>query len=174
MTKKPERSFEKKNNSKKGCIPGDKMFRPIFTRIIEYDERQAKKFLGSGMFVDNFCGSYKIISGTLKRLLKIQSFGIKAILPVNKILWPFYIVLLIMTNDREHFKRVQIYFDKYCASYKIIPVRPKRSIEKLFKKDPFFCEKKICPLFSSTTEKNRPQGTIYTGPQGFFDKDCAS
>ena len=34
----------KKNNSKKGCIPGDKRFRPNSTRIIEYDERQAKLF----------------------------------------------------------------------------------------------------------------------------------
>ena len=42
------------------------------------------------MFVDNYCGSYKIIAGTLKKLLKTQSFGIKAILLVNKILWPFF------------------------------------------------------------------------------------
>ena len=34
----------KKNSSKKGCIPGDKRFWPIFTRIIEYDEHQAKTF----------------------------------------------------------------------------------------------------------------------------------
>ena len=86
------------------------------------------------MFVDNYCRSYKIISVTLKRLLKTQSFGIKAILPVNKITWPFFIVLLIMTNDREQFKRVQNFFDKYCANYKIIPLRPKRSTKKLFKK----------------------------------------
>ena len=63
------------------------------------------------------CASYKIICVTPKRLLKTHSFGIKANLPVNKILWPFFIVLLIMTNDREQFKRVQNFFDKYCASY---------------------------------------------------------
>ena len=38
----PERSFEKKNNSKTDCIPGDKRFQPIFTCFIECDERQAK------------------------------------------------------------------------------------------------------------------------------------
>ena len=66
-----------------------------------------KNFLGLGVFVDNYCGSYQIISVTLKRFLKTQSFGIKAILPVNKILWLFLVVLLIMTNDREQFRRVQ-------------------------------------------------------------------
>ena len=38
----PERSFEKKNNSKTDCIPGDKRFRPIFACFIEYDEGQLK------------------------------------------------------------------------------------------------------------------------------------
>ena len=42
------------------------------------------------MFVDNYCGSYKIISGTLKRLLQAQISGNQAIFAVKKILAVFH------------------------------------------------------------------------------------
>ena len=74
----------KKKQFKKGCFPGDKRFRSIFTRIIEYDDRQAINLLGSGLFVNNYCGSHKIISVTLKLLLQAQISGNQAIFAVKK------------------------------------------------------------------------------------------
>ena len=62
-----------------------------------------------------------------------------------------------MTNDREHFKRVQNFFEKYCASYNIIPLKPKRPIEKLFKKDYFFCEKEFALFFPLRQRKTDPK-----------------
>ena len=47
----------------------------------------------------------------------------------------------------NNLKGSKIFFDKYCASYKIIPLRPKRSIEKLFKKSFFFLWKKDFAFF---------------------------
>ena len=42
------------------------------------------------MYSDNYCGSYKIISVTPKRLLKTQIFEQKGNFPVNKIFWRFF------------------------------------------------------------------------------------
>ena len=39
---------------------------------------------------------------------------------------------------------------------------------KIDQKKTNFPVKKLCILFSDTTEKNRPQITTYDGPQGFF------
>ena len=99
------------------------------------------------MFVDNYCGSYQIISVTLKRLLKTQSIGIKAILPVNKILWLFLSYYWSWQTTGNNIKESKNFFDNCFASYKMIPLRPKRSVEKLFKKNLFFLWKKELAFF---------------------------
>ena len=54
---------------RKGYLPGDKRFWPFF-RFYRVRQNSGDKFKGSNMYCDNYCGSYRIISVTPKRLLK--------------------------------------------------------------------------------------------------------
>ena len=60
------------------------------------------------------------------------------------------------------------FFDNYCGSYRINSVTPKKLLKtQLFEiKANFQLKKSFCPVFSLILESDKPQGTIYEGPQG--------
>ena len=62
------------------------------------------------------------------------------------------------------------YFDKYCGSYRINSVTPKRLLEthNFERKSSLSSEKNILVKFSRNIEHNKYQETIYEGPQGFL------
>ena len=59
-------------------------------------------------------------------------------------------------------------FDIYCATYKLISLGPKISLEtNVSKKGYLPSDKKISPTFIQLIECNKPQRAIYKVPQGF-------
>ena len=61
-----------------------------FCRITEYDRAQVTFFYCSARYYGNQCASYKIISVTLKRLLKTQLFDKNDFFPPKKIFRPTF------------------------------------------------------------------------------------
>ena len=58
---------------------------------------------------------------------------------------------------------------KHCASYQFISVGPKRSLEANSSKKGYLPGYKIFwPTFYRIIESNKPQGTIYKGPQAIL------
>ena len=59
-----------------------------------------------------------------------------------------------------------MYSNKYCGSYKIISVTPKRLWKtQFFEKWQLSSEKKMLAFFSRVIENDKPEGTIHKGPQ---------
>ena len=46
----------------KTIFPSKKLFRPIFSRNVEYNKPQGEQNIGSTYFCDSYCATYKIIS----------------------------------------------------------------------------------------------------------------
>ena len=63
--------------------------------------------LWSKRYSDKYCGSYRILSVTPKRLLDTHIFEKKGSFPVKKTFWPIFLVASNITYIREHFMRVQ-------------------------------------------------------------------
>ena len=71
-----------------------------------------------------------------------------------------------MKNVREHFLRVHKVFCQLFANDKISFLGSNRSIEtKNSKKSCFHGDKVFWPVFPGILECDKPQGTIYKGPQ---------
>ena len=55
-----------------------------------------------------------------------------------------------------------MFFDRYWASYKIVSLRPTRSMQKISQKKGYFPdEKQFWSFFSRITEYGRPQVTFF-------------
>ena len=78
----------------------------------------------------------------------------------------FFLVISNMTNVREHFIMSTKYFDNYGANDMNIYLAPKRSFEtNIWKDSCFHDETSFWPILPCNIERDKPQGTIYNGPQ---------
>ena len=59
----------------------------------------------------------------------------------------FFLVLTNMTNVREHYIGAHPVFDRYCASYMIVSLGPKKSRTKFFKIKSIVPKKRLLPFF---------------------------
>ena len=60
-------------------------------------------------------------------------------------------------------------FHNYCGTYKIISVTPKKLLKtEIFEKSNLMSVKNYLNIFDVIIEYEKPQGTIYKGPQRFL------
>ena len=87
-------------------LSGDKSFWPAFFRIIECDRPQGTHYKSLQRILTNTVEVLDPFFMGFKRLLKTQFFEKRAIFPVKKRLWLFFLILLSVTNVKERFSRV--------------------------------------------------------------------
>ena len=115
---------------------------------------------------DNYCGSYKFISVTPKRLLKTQIFEEKATFPVQKKFNCFFSFYRVWKSSRSFLWWSTRYSDNHCASCKIISATPKRLLKtQIFEKKAIFPVKKKSWLLLWQYRTWEMSGSINRGPE---------
>ena len=125
----------------------------------------------STRYSDVYCGSYSVNSVTPKKLLKKQLFEKKGkISSEEKVLACFFSHSRVWQTSVNTLYGSTKYFDNYCGSYRINSVIPKKLLKtKTFeKKGKLSSGKSFWPVFSRLLGCDKPQGTIYEGPQGIL------
>ena len=136
-------------------------------------QTSSNTLLGSTSFRSNYSASSKINSSTPKKLLKTQGFEKKTLLFQLKTLKAIFLVYRIGQISRNKLYGFKRFFDFYCARYKIIFLRPKRSIETTFQKKAIVSvQKNFWPFFPQTTVYCGLRVTFYWAPKAFEHLWC--
>ena len=146
----------------------------IFFTYYRVWQTSSNILLGSTRYYCNHCAVYKIIFVTPKTLLKTQSFEEKRLFfQRKKFLGHFFLVQSKMKNLKEQIRRVQRYFDSYCASYKVIFLGPIKSMETISQKRLISLWKTILAKFFSYYPVWQTSVNILLGYTKIFGDPCA-
>ena len=98
------------------------------------------------------------------------------IFSVEKIFWPSFLLVSIVTNFKWLFISVQRDFDNYCGSYKIFSLTPKMLLKTQFfeKKAIFSVKKKFCPIFFFVLSKVTNLREHFKKSTRYSDDYCGS
>ena len=101
-----------------------------------------------------------------KRMLKTQIFGINANFPMKKRFWPIFSRFLECDKPQALKCKGPRGFPAFTVQVNRLLLGPKVSLQTNFSSlSCFHGDKRFWPVFRCTIESDKPQETIYTGPQ---------
>ena len=129
---------------------------------------------GSFRSSNKYCASFKISFLGSKKWL--ETFFLKSYLSSRKkIFWLFFLVLSSMTNVTDSLWGFTRYTDKYCGSYRILSLAPKRLLETNFWIKGYLSSgENIEALFFSYYRVYQASVNILWGSIRSSDKNCRS
>ena len=141
--------FEKK----KANFPVKKSFWPFFSRFLECDRPQGPIYEYPQSISTNFFEVKGLILLHLRGCWKHKYLKKKGKLSSEKkVLANFFSLYQVWWNSRDYLKGSTSFYDKYCGSYRVNSVTPKKFLKTQNfeeKKGKLSCEKKFLAYFFS-------------------------